>query len=133
MSRKTEVHVLTPTIVRVINAAAHASRRAGSDRKGDAHALRSFAHLALVSIPDSGVLAPLENDLHEAIHAVAARHLGYARATRNLRRSLHPIQSFDHRDAVESAHMEVVLSSARAHYYAGLAWGLMFAQFNQDA
>ena len=33
----------------------------------------------------------------------------------------------------ESAHTEVVLSSSRAHYYAGLAWGLLFAQFNRDA
>lgn len=121
---------LSNAVKRVVRAAAFAARNNGR-RRGEAAALANFAHLAQLSIPARGVLAPIDNDVIEAIHAVSSAHLGHDRAARAFRRSLRRVKTFELRDAVDAAHTDVLLATATAYYYAGLAWGLTFMDINR--
>lgn len=121
---------LSPAVERVVRAAAFAARD-GDRGRGEAAALANFAQLAQLSVPARGVLAPIDNAVIAAIHAVSSTHLGHDRVTRAFRRSLRRVKAFEVRDAVDTSHTDVLLATATAYYYAGLAWGLTYMDINR--
>lgn len=121
----------SPLLVRVIRAANHEAKFGDGRRRGEAEALAELARLALLTIPARGVLSPVDNDTCEAIHAVARRHLGYGHASRAFRRHLQQVRSFRTRDAIDTAHTDVMVATAKAHYYAGLAAGVSLAEIGR--
>ena len=98
-----------------------------TDRTGEANALIACGHLAARIVPARGVLAPVDDDLYQAISAIAAQHLGFREVRKTFRKALERIQSFDERDAVESAHTHLITLSDATYYYTGLAFGLTLA------
>jgi hypothetical protein len=54
-------------------------------------------------------------------------HLGLEEARREFRKALQAVESFNERDAIESAHNQVRSVDDKAYFYAGLAFGITLA------
>src|SRR5215471_12178375 len=91
---------LSPLLLFVIDALDAQDSR---ERRREAQALRAFGELARVQIPARGVFAPTEDDLYRAIDAIAAKHLGYAMASKALRVKLADVEPFATRDEIATA------------------------------
>ena len=123
---------LPPLLVNVIESAVDAEQHdPNTDRTGESGVLVACGHLAARIVPARGVLAPTDDDLYQAIDAIAAEHLGFHEVRRTLRDTLERIQSFDERDAVGCAHIHVVTLSDATYYYTGLAFGLTLAALGE--
>ena len=113
---------------------AHVVRAAGSDPRladgNHAAALDALARLFLLALPARGVLAP-GDDLCDRIDAIATRHLNRATAERQFSLAVSGVASVTQRDAIETAHANIVEVSELAHYYAGLAAGIALAELGR--
>jgi hypothetical protein len=98
---------------------------------GHGAALAEFAALAMRKVPSRGIFDPgdrSEPELFNAVEAVARRHLGLDRAAKTLRDSFEAARlPFDQQDAIAQAALDVRGVSETAYFYAGLAFGLVFA------
>jgi len=121
---------LPPLLASIIRAVAKDSRRDGSGAAGNrALALNDLARLFTTIVPLRG-LDPAD-DLRDEIERVANRYLHRGEAEAQFRRAVDRIESIDQRDAIESAHLQVVESSELAHYYAGIAAGITLADLSR--
>lgn len=123
----TSTVVLPPLLAHVIRAAANDARLAQPDH---AAALRALARLFMVTLPVRGVLA-LGDDLCQNIDDIATRHLDRATAEKQFSVAVSRIDSVRQRDAIETAHANIVNVSELAHYYAGLAAGITLAELGK--
>ncbi len=64
-----------------------------------------------------------------AIDRVARQYLDLEKARRELKEALSVVVEFAQRDPIESALNRVRSASEEAYFYAGLAFGLTFAEF----
>lgn len=119
--------VLPPLLAHVIRAAANDTRLAEPDH---AAALQALARLFMVTLPARGVLA-LGDDLCQDIDDIATRHLDRAAAERQFSTAVSRVDSLPQRDAIETAHANIVNVSELAHYYAGLAAGITLAELGK--
>ena len=98
---------------------------------GHGAALAEFTSLALRKVPSRGIFDPAargEPDLFAAVEAVARRHLGLTSARKALRHSFEAARlPFEQQDGIEQAVQQVQGISETAYFYAGLAFGLVFA------
>ncbi len=123
---------LPPLLVNVIESAIHAEHHdLDNERTGEAGALIACGHLAARIVPARGVLAPASDQLYREISTIAARHLGFREVRKTFREALERIQTFEERDAIESAYIHVITLSDAAYYYTGLAFGLTLAEFRK--
>ena len=122
---------LSPTLVRLIEAAEHhgADAGAGRDISTAAAALREFGNLALWALPLHGVFVSDDERIAIIVERVAIRHLGLEEAKREFRKAIATIEAFDRRDAIESAHNQIRSVSDEAYFYAGLAFGITMTAF----
>jgi hypothetical protein len=123
---------LPPLLASVIRAVAKDSR---SDESGTADnralALNDLARLFMAVVPLRG-LDPAD-DLRDEIERVANRYLRRGEAEAEFRRAVDRIASIAERDAIESAHLQVIESSELAHYYAGIAAGITLADLSRTS
>jgi hypothetical protein len=115
---------LSPLLLVVIDAL---EAQHGRQRRREGRALRAFGDLARIQVPARGVFAPSENDLYQAIDAIATRHLDLAAALKTLRKSLRKVKQFGTRDEIASRANDVRMLSDLAHFYVGLAFGVTLA------
>jgi hypothetical protein len=94
--------------------------------------LQALARLFMIAVPTRGVLDPAD-DLRDQIERIANRHLRRGRADARFRSALKQVGSVQERDAIESAHLELVELSELAHYYAGLAAGITLADMGRGS
>jgi len=97
-------------------------------RSGDAAALRAYGALALHQIPLRGVFPPHDEALDEAIEAIATKCLDFgaaADAFDEATAQLTPRQRLD----VEQAVTDLRIVSDKAHFYAGIAFGITLVDF----
>jgi hypothetical protein len=130
MARKRfkKVERLSPLLVRLIDAAEHATENAeGRDVPGVARALREFGELVLWALPIHGVFVPNNHEISVIVERVAKQHLGWAEARRQVGEALRAVESFDQRDPIESAQSHLQAVSDEAYFYAGLAFGVTFS------
>jgi|SRR5688572_18429609 len=121
---------LPPLLASIIRAVAKDSRRDGSDAADNrALALNDLARLFMAVVPLRG-LDPAD-DLRDEIERVANRYLRRGEAEAEFRRAVDRIASVAERDAIESAHLQVIESSELAHYYAGIAAGITLADLSR--
>lgn len=120
---------LAPSLQWILEAVKARERRGPRPgRRGEALALKRLSRIAALAIPEHGVLMPVDDDLSHAIERATRRPLDAGRGRRMLNQSLRKVRTFAMRDAIEAAHSRVVMDTARAYYYAGLAWGITFAE-----
>jgi hypothetical protein len=121
---------LPPLLVHVIRAlerdGRHGARRTAGSR---ASALSELARLFMIVLPVRG-LDPAD-DLREEIERIATRHLRRGEAEAQFRSAVDRIESVKHRDAIETAHGQLVESTELAHYYAGIAAGITLAELGR--
>jgi hypothetical protein len=132
MSRKRfkKAPALSPLLVRLIEAAERAKSDAeGGDIRGAARALREFGDLATWVLPIHGLFVPNNNEICMAIDRVARQYLDLDEARGELKEALSVVVEFAQRDPIESALNHVRSASEEAYFYAGLAFGLTFAEF----
>lgn len=132
MSRKRfkKAATLSPLLVRLIEAAERSGDDAeGRDIRGAARALREFGDLATWVLPVHGLFVPNNNDVCMVVDRVAREHLDLDEARREFMEALSVVVEFAQRDPIESAHNHVRAASEEAYFYAGLAFGLTFAEF----
>ena len=115
---------LSPLLLLVIDALEAQDSR---ERQREAEALRAFGALARIQIPERGVFAPTEDELYQAIAAVAARHLGLTAATKTYRAALSAVEPFAIRDEVATAANHLRTVSDVAYFSVGFAFGVTFA------
>lgn len=115
---------LSPLLVVLIEAL---ETQNSKDRPGEADALRAFGELARVHIPTRGVLAPIENELYQAVDRIATKHLRLATARKALIAALAGVEPFSRRDEIESAADTFRSVSDVAYFNLGLALGVTFA------
>ena len=122
---------LSPTLVRLIEAAEHHGTDAGAGRdiSSAGAALREFGNLALWALPLRGVFVSDDERIAVIVERVAIRHLGLEEAKREFRKAIATIEAFDRRDAIESAHNQIRSVSDEAYFYAGLAFGITMTAF----
>ena len=121
---------LPPLLASLIRAVAKDSRCADSGTADDrALALNDLARLFMAVVPLRG-LDPAD-DLRDEIERVANRYLRRSEAEAEFRRAVDRIASIDQRDAIETAHVQVIESSELAHYYAGIAAGITLADLSR--
>jgi hypothetical protein len=121
---------LSPLLVRVIEAAERSGDDAeGRDIRGTAQALREFGDLATWVVPVHGLFVPTNHDVCMVVDRVAREHLNLEEARREFKEALSVAVEFVQRDPIESAHNHVRAASEEAYFYAGLAFGLTFAEF----
>lgn len=99
------------------------------DRPGEAAALHALGQLAVVQIPSRGVFAPNEGELQGAIERIAKEHLGLKGPRKEFFRATAAVEPFVKRDEIESAASHLQTVSDLAYFYAGLAFGVTFADF----
>jgi hypothetical protein len=104
----------------------HGARRTAGSR---ASALSELARLFMIVLPVRG-LDPAD-DLREEIERIATRHLRRGEAEAQFRSAVDRIESVKHRDAIETAHGQLVESTELAHYYAGIAAGITLAELGR--
>jgi hypothetical protein len=121
---------LPPLLIHVIHAlerdVRHGARRTAGSR---ASALSELARLFLAVLPVRG-LDPAD-DVREEIERIATRHLRRGEAEAQFRSAVDGIESVKHRDAIETAHGQLVESTELAHYYAGIAAGITLAELGR--
>lgn len=123
---------LPPLLASIIRAVAKDLRRDGRDvADSRALALNELARLFMTVVPLRG-LDPAD-DVREQIDRIARRHLHRGRAEAQFRGAVDRIASVEERDAIETAHLQVIESSELAHYYAGLAAGITLAELSRTA
>jgi hypothetical protein len=119
---------ISPLLVRVIDAARHAEvHNTEEDRSGHANALQLLARLATLVVPARGVLAPVEDDLYKFIDGVTTTYLSDMDHRKEFGRLLVRIESTELRHAIETAFTQSISDSDTAYFYAGLAFGITFA------
>lgn len=124
------MEALSPLLVRLIEAAEYSGKDPeGRSISGAAKALLEFGELALWALPIQGVFVPNNNDVSLIIDRAATRYLGLEEARREFREALQVVEAFAQRDPIESAHNHVRAVSEEAYFYAGLAFGLMLADY----
>jgi hypothetical protein len=98
---------------------------------GHAEALAALTALAQHKVPARGIFEPGvrdEPELFVAIEAVAKAHLEFGEARATWRGALKSAPlTFEQRDKLETAALQVVDVSDTAYFYTGLAFGLTFA------
>ena len=98
---------------------------------GHGDTLRDMIAMALLKMPARGIFDPAvagEHELYAAIDASAKTHLSSARARATWQTALDAAGlEATLRDNIEVAAVEVRHISDSAYYYAGLAFGLVFA------
>jgi hypothetical protein len=100
-----------------------------SGERQTAAAVQEYARLARLVIPTQGLI--LIDDEDAAIETIAQRHFRLHTVRRDVTRHLHAaVGSFSRRDPIESAITELVDATDRAHYYYGLATGLVASSLN---
>lgn len=98
--------------------------RRTSDRPQVGTALREFGRLARLQIPAYGVL-PLSNDqLFDAIDAIAVKHLNLAAAREEMNAAVARVEPSASRDEIEVAVDQVCAVLNVAYFNAGLAFGV---------
>jgi hypothetical protein len=126
--RSTKTKNLPRALVRLIRATQ--AIPPDSDIKVNPEALREFGALALTAIPTFGVFVPNHEDTTVVIERIAKKYLGFGEARQEFRNALKGIEPFEKRDALETAYIGVIDLSDQAHFYAGLAFGVTFADFS---
>jgi hypothetical protein len=122
--------MLSPLLVRLIEAAERSGEDAeGREIRGAAKALREFGDLAVWVLPIHGLFVPNNEDVATTVDRVAQQHLDLEAARREFKKALSVVEEFARRDPIESAHNHVRAASEEAYFYAGLAFGLTFAEF----
>lgn len=122
--------VLSPSLVRVIEAAERSVEDAeGRDVKGAAKALREFGDLALWVVPVHGLFVPNNDEVSTVVDRIAQQYMHLGEARRELKEALSVVVEFAQREPIESALNHVRSASEEAYFYAGLAFGLTFAEF----
>jgi hypothetical protein len=132
MSRKRsrKAPALSPLLVRLIEAAERAKEDAeGRDIRRTAKALREFGDLATWMLPVHGLFVPNNSEVCMAVDRVARQYLDLKEARRELKEALGVVVEFAQRDPIESALNHVRSAAEEAYFYAGLAFGLTFAEF----
>lgn len=122
---------LPPLLASIIRAVANDSRpeaRAIADNR--ALALEDLARLFMTVVPLHG-LDPAD-DVREEIDRIAKRYLRRGQAEAQFRGAVDRIARVEERDAIETAHLQVIESSELAHYYAGLAAGITLAELSRN-
>jgi hypothetical protein len=118
-----------PAGLRLLVKAAQAERP-----KGHGEALASLIAFAFCHVPARGVFDPGEEedvDFYKSIADAAKAYLGLDDARAELKAALDKAQlSWDRRDEIESAVTGVRVVSDTSNYYAGLAFGLVFASMS---
>ena len=123
---------LPPLLINVIRSAIRAEHHdPHSDRVGQGQALIACGHLATLTVPARGVLAPSDPDLFKAIEMIATKHLDFDEARTAFRQSMERVDHLEERDAIATAHTHVVTISDAAYYYTGLAFGLTLADIGR--
>ena len=126
VSKTRDTVALPPLLDRLI----YAARKHGD--RDRAAALGALGQLAVVALPCHGVFAPADEEaLYSAIEGVAARHLQFARIRKRRRTALEAITSIEKRDAVETACSEFQSVSDSVYFYAGLAFGIVLADYGR--
>lgn len=92
-------------------------------------ALRELGDLATWMLPVHGLFVANNNEVCMAIDRVARQHLNLEEARGELKEALSVVGEFAQRDPIESAVNRVRSASEEAYFYAGLAFGLTFAEF----
>jgi hypothetical protein len=104
---------------------------------GHANALRELTALALHKVPSRGIFDPSvrgEEDLFAAIESVAKAHLELVEARGAWRSALEASDvTFEQRDALQQAALQMQSVSDTAYFYAGLAFGLVFVYGHRAA
>ena len=114
---------LSPYLMSVIAAL----EQDAAERPGEAQALRAFGELALVQIPRRGVFAPADGELYSPIATIADRHLGLRVSRTAFLDATAAVEPFARRDEIQSAANDFQTVSDLAYFYAGLAFGVTFA------
>lgn len=130
MARRRSRHAaeIPPALVRLIQAAAHAGNDADRrELRTAAEGLRDYGVLAVWVLPVHGLFVPNAEQVSGLIEQVAKRHFGLADTRRKLRDALGVVESFEQREAIESAINEVHLASDAAYFYAGVAFGVVLS------
>lgn len=128
--RSKKAVALSPLLVRLIEAAERSKQDAeGGDIRGVPQALRELGDLATRMLPVHGLFVPNNNEVSMAIDRVARQHLDLDEARGELKEALSVVVEFAQRDPIESAVNHVRSASEEAYFYAGLAFGLTFAEF----
>jgi hypothetical protein len=132
MSDRTRPQILrvAPSLMALARAAEHECST------GHAKALRALSSVAATKVPSRGVLwSPGDSDeqeLYLVIELIAQRYLGAAAADAAWRRSLDaiaPKTTFEEFNDVEGAYLHCRWISQTVHFYAGLAFGVTFADW----
>lgn len=119
---------LPPAFVHLIRALDHEAKRDPQLAiEGHAEALAALAQLAAMTVPARGVLVPSEEVCQE-IDRIARKHLARKRAEQELRSALNRVGSFEKRDAIDVAHIQIVDITERMHYLTGLAFGIAWIE-----
>ena len=119
---------ISPLLVRVIDAARHAEAHdSEEDRSGHANALQLLARLATVVVPARGVLAPVDDDLYKFIDGVTTTYLSDIDHRKKFGQLLAKVEPRELRTAIEATFAQAISDSDTAYFYAGLAFGVTFA------
>ena len=121
--RNEEPPRLPPLLVCLIHAVKQAPHDP-ADRTGHDATLRDLGLWARIRVPSEGLLAPEGPHAFNAIEHIANRHLRLGEARAAVTQALSLIDTFETRDAIESAYNHVQSVSDVAYYYAGLASGV---------
>ena len=131
MSRRRSKKAVAPSplLIRLIEAAERSKQDAeGGDITGVPQALRELGDLATWMLPVHGLFVPNNNEVCMAIDRVARQHMDLEEAREELQKALSVVAEFAQRDPIESAVNHVRSASEEAYFYAGLAFGLTFAE-----
>jgi len=130
LSRRTiAIPPLLASIIRAVENDSRPDGRAIADNR--ALALKDLAQLFMTVVPLRG-LDPAD-DVREEIDRIAKRYLRRDQAEAEFRGAVDRIARVEERDAIETAHLQVIDSSELAHYYAGLAAGITLAELSRNA
>lgn len=119
---------ISPLLVRVIDAVRYAaSHDTEEDRSGHANALSMLGRLATLVVPARGVLAPVEDDLYKFIDSVSTTYLSDRDHRKEFSRLVAKVEPPETRHAMEATFTQALSDSDTAYFYAGLAFGITFA------
>ncbi len=71
---------------------------------------------------------PNTEDIVVIVQRVAAQHLDWEKARREVRAALDAVPAFELRDPIETAENHLRAVSDEAYFYAGLAFGITIAE-----
>jgi hypothetical protein len=116
---------LSPLAVRFIRAL----RAQGPS--GHAETLRACIEFASIDVLANGVFPSHETDQYLAVERIARQHLEWNAAKRAYRKALANVPTFAERDAIETAAAWRSSVSDDAHYYLGVAVGIIAASLTE--